>query len=73
VFFGRSFLAEVPRQHEFGFEHSPGRFDLAIEGGRHPAVNTVENPPLHLDHGVAGILLVPVSVQMLGHCAELDN
>jgi hypothetical protein len=33
----------------------------------------VKHPPLHLCDDLAGIALIPVSVELLGHGAELDN
>ena len=33
----------------------------------------MKNPPLHLGDDLAGIALVPVPVELLGHGAELDN
>jgi hypothetical protein len=33
----------------------------------------VKQLPLHLGHDLPGVLLIPVAVQLLGHCAELDQ
>ena len=33
----------------------------------------MENLPLHFRNGMAGIALIPVPVELLGHGAELDN
>jgi len=73
VLFGSPFLREIPGQHELGFEHGPGCLNPAIQGGRHPAVHGMKHLPLHLNHHLSGVLLVPMSVQLLGHAAELDQ
>jgi hypothetical protein len=73
VLFGSRFLRKIPRQHELGLEHGAGRLNSAIKGRSHPPVNVMENLPLHLRDDMAGVLLVPAPVQMLGHSAELDQ
>ena len=73
VLFGRRFLRERPGQHELGLEHRAGALDHAVEGRRHPALDRVKHLPLHLGDDLAGIALVPVPVEVLGHGAELDD
>jgi len=73
VLFRSRFLREIPRQHELGLEHGPGCLNPAIQGGRHPAVHGMKHLPLHLNHHLSGVLLVPMSVQLLGYGAELDQ
>jgi hypothetical protein len=72
VLFSGRFFRKTPRQHELGFEHGAGRLDPAIEGRGHPAVHCMKDLALHIGDEMAGVLLVPVPVQALGHGAELD-
>ena len=46
VLFGRRFFRERPRQHELGLEHRPGRFDPAVQRGRHPPQRRMLDLPL---------------------------
>ena len=73
VLLGRAFLRERPWQHELGLEHRAGPLDHAVEGCRHPALDRMKHLPLHLGDDLAGIALVPVPVEVLGHGAELDD
>ncbi len=73
VFLGRRFFRERPRQHELGLEDRPGRFDPAIQGGRHPAQRWMPDLVLDIREDLAGIGLIPASVQLLGRDAELDH
>jgi hypothetical protein len=73
MLFRSPFFRKIPRQHELGFEHGAGRLDPAVEGSRHPAVDSMKYLPLHLSDGMAGVLLVPMPVQVLGHSAKLDH
>ena len=52
---------------------APVALDHAVEGRRHPALDRMEHLPLHLGDDLAGIALVPVPVEVLGHGAELDD
>ena len=72
-FSAAAFLRERPRQHELGLEDGAGPLDHAVEGGRHPALDRMKHLPLHLGHDLAGVALVPVPVEVLGHGAELDD
>ena len=72
-FSAAAFLRERPRQHELGLEHRAGPLDHAVQGCRHPALDRMKHLPLHLGHDLAGIALVPVPVEVLGHGAELDD
>ena len=73
VFFGRPFLRERPRQHEFRFEHRPGGFDHAVERGGHPAHDRMLHPALDVGEDLAGIAFEPVAVEGLGDDPELDD
>ena len=73
VLLGRAFLRERPWQHELGLEDGAGPLDHAVQGGRHPALDRMKHLPLHLGHDLAGVALVPVPVEVLGHGAELDD
>jgi hypothetical protein len=73
VFLGRRFFRECPGQHELGLEHRAGRFDPAVEGGRHPAQSRVSDLALDISEDMTGIALVPSSVQVLGRNTKLDN
>ena len=66
VLFGSGFLRERPGQHELGFEHRAGRFDQAVERCRHPLVDGMLDLFLDVLDGVAGVALVPATVQILG-------
>ena len=46
---------------------------LAVQGSRHPPLDGVENPPLHIGDELAGVSLKPAPVQLLGRIAELDD
>ncbi len=73
VLFGRGFLREGPRQHELGLENSARALDHAVQGRRHPALDRVKNPSLHLVDRLACVAFVPAAVEVLGHRAELDD
>jgi hypothetical protein len=73
VFFGRTLFGQRPGQHEFCFKYRPGGFDHAVEGGRHIADDRMLHPALDPCEDLAGIALVPVAVERLGHDPELDN
>jgi hypothetical protein len=73
VLFRRSFLRELPREHEFGFEYGPGRLNPTVERCSHPPECRVPYSPLDVYNDVIGIGLVPVTVQCLGGQAELDD
>jgi hypothetical protein len=45
----------------------------AVKGGRHKPDDRVLDPGLHVLDGVAGVAFVPLSVEVLGHEAELDD
>ena len=40
---------------------------------RHPAIHRVPHLPLHVRDHLAGIALVPVPIEVLGHGPELDD
>jgi hypothetical protein len=73
VLLGSTFLRERPRQHELGLEHRPGRLDHAVQRRRHPPLDRMDDPTLHLGDDLAGIALVPVPVEVLGDGTELHN
>jgi hypothetical protein len=73
VFFGGSLLGERPRQHELGLEHRAAGLDHAVQGGRHPLIDRMLDPPLHVFDRMARVALIPAPVQLLGHVAELDD
>ena len=50
-----------------------GLLDHAVEGRRHPALDRMKHLPLHVVDDLAGVALVPVPVEVLGHGAELDD
>ena len=52
---------------------APVALDHAVEGGRHPSLDRMKHLALHLGDDLAGIALVPVPVEVLGHGAELDD
>ena len=52
---------------------APVALDHAVQRRRHPALDRVKHLPLHLGDDLAGIALVPVPVEVLGHGAELDD
>src|SRR5437868_6063036 len=68
-----SAAASSEKFHGSGFEHVAVRLDPAIEGSRHPAVHGMKDLALNVRHDLAGVFLVPVPVQPLGHGAELDQ
>ena len=72
-FSAAAFLRERPGQHELGLEDRPGLLDHAVERSGHPLLDRMKHPPLHLGDDLAGIALVPVPVELLGHGAELDD
>ena len=49
-----------------GLEDRTGRLDHAVQGRRHPALDGMKHLPLHLDDDLAGVALVPVSVEVFG-------
>jgi hypothetical protein len=57
----------------FSAAASSGTLDHAVQGGRHPAVHRVEDPPLHVFHSLSGIALVPEPVEIFSGLAELDD
>ncbi len=73
MLFGGCFLRKIPREHELGFEHRPRLLDPAIQGGGHPFVDRVPDPPLHVFDRIASVAFVPGPVQVLGDRAELDD
>jgi hypothetical protein len=73
MLFRSRFLRKRPGQHEFGLKHRTSALDHAVQCRRHPALHRMKHLPLHLGDNVAGISLVPVPVEMLGHYSELDN
>ena len=73
IFFGRAFLGEGPRQHEFGFENRSGGFNHAVEGGRHPTHDRMLDPALNRGEDLAGVAFEPVAVEGLGNQPELDD
>ena len=73
VLLGGRLLGERPGQHELGLEHRPGAVDHPVEGRAHPAVDRVAHLPLHLRDHLAGIALIPVPIEVLGHAPELDD
>ena len=73
VFLGRALLRERPRQHELGLEHRTGWFDHPVKRCRHPLDHGMLHPPLDVLDGVAGVSLVPVPIEVLGHGPELDD
>ena len=66
-------LRERPGQHELGLEHRAAGVDQAVQRRRHPFMDGMQDPPLHVLDGVAGIALVPAPVEVLGDGAELDD
>ena len=52
---------------------APVAFDHAVQGRRHPPLHRMENLPLDLGDGLAGIAFVPAPVEVLGDRAELDD
>ena len=64
---------ERPGQHELGLKHRAGSLHHAVQGCRHPPLYGMENLPLHLGHGLAGIAFVPAPVEVFGDRAELDD
>ena len=73
VLFGGGFLRERPGQHELGLEHRPAGINEAIQSRRHPLMDGVLNPPLHVLDAVTGVALIPAPVEVLGDRAELDD
>ena len=73
MLFRGGFLRERPGQHELGLEHRTRALDHAVERCRHPALDRMKDLPLHVGDDLAGIALVPVPVEVLGHGAELDD
>jgi hypothetical protein len=57
----------------FCFKDRSGAFNQAVQRRCHPSLDGVENSSLHSRDHVAGIALIPVPVQFLGHTAELDD
>jgi len=62
-----------PREHELGLKHCPGRFNPAVQCGRHPAQHRVPNASLDVGEHLASIGLIPAPVQVLSRNAKLDN
>src|ERR1019366_3823392 len=54
-------------------QYGPGTLDHAVQGGRHPQVHRVKDPPLHVFDGLTGISLVPEPIEILSGLAELDD
>jgi hypothetical protein len=73
VLLHRVLLGEVPRQHEFCLKHPAVGVDDAIEGRRHPCVNGMDEPSLDIFDQVAGVVLIPPSIEVLGRNAKLDD
>ena len=73
VLFGGGFFRERPGQHELGFEDRATGINQAIEGGRHPFDDGMQDPLLNVLDGLTGVALVPAPVEVLGDGAELDN
>ena len=73
MFFGGGFLRERPGQHELGLEHRASWVDQAVQGRRHPLMDGVQDPSLHVPDGTPGIAFVPAPVEVLGDGAELDD
>ena len=73
VLFGGGFLRERPGQHELGLEYGATGINEAIQRRRHPFMDGVLNPPLHVLDGVSGIALVPTPVEVLGDLAEMND
>ena len=73
MLFGSRFFRERPRQHELGLEHGSGALDDAVQCRRHPAEHRMPDPALDVFDCLAGIALVPVPIEGLGHEAELDD
>jgi hypothetical protein len=71
MLFGGGFVREIPRQHEFGFEHGTSCFNPTVKGRGHPPVNLMKHPALHLSDSAASVLLVPLPVQVFRHRAKL--
>ena len=53
--------------------NTAGPLDHAVQRGCHPLLNRMEDLPLHLGDHLAGVALVPVPVEVLGHDPELDD
>jgi hypothetical protein len=73
VLFRRRVFGEVPRQHELGLEHRPTGVHPSVQRRRHPFVDGMRDPLLHVLDGVAGVTLIPAAVEVLGHGTELDD
>src|SRR5581483_1676981 len=73
IFLCRSFLREVPGQHEFGLEHGPAALHPSIEGGPHPAEYRVADVALDVGEDLTGVGLVPTPVECFGDEAKLND
>lgn len=73
VLFDRPFNRKRPRQHEFCFEDGTGRLDESVQGCGHERDRAVEQAPLHVADLVAGVVLIPAPVELLGGQAELRD
>jgi hypothetical protein len=49
-------------QHELGLEDGPGRFDPAIQSGRHPAQHRMPDLALNVSENLTSIGLIPATV-----------
>ena len=73
VLFGRGFLRERPRQHEFGLEDRITALYTSIESRAHPAQYRVANLTLDVDDHLAGIGFIPAPIQVFRRKTELDH
>src|SRR5262249_30362712 len=73
IFFGRNLFRERQGQHELGLEHRAGRFDAAVQRGRHPAQRRMTDLPLNVSEDLTSVGLIPAPVQVLSRDAKLDN
>jgi hypothetical protein len=73
MFFGGGFFRKRPGQHELGLEHRAAGINQLTQGGRHPLMDAGSNPPLCAPDDVAGVVLIPAPVEVLGGGAELDD
>ena len=62
-----------PRQHEPEFKHGLSAVDDPVQGGRHPRDRGMANMVLDLPDAMAGVALVPLSVERFGGQAKLDE
>jgi hypothetical protein len=71
-FYGR-FFGEVPGQHELGLEHRATGVNPPIQRRRHPFMDGMRDPLLHVSDGIAGVTLIPAPVELFRLGSELDG